>query len=99
MCWIQDIIRRRITSNKQENYQKTGQLLINARSEDAKKIIARTELFPEGGAMRDLTELLVELRTYYIDNKLTNGRSACYGGELALDVGRMKLGIEFRYTG
>jgi hypothetical protein len=49
--------------------------------------------------MRDLTELLVELRTYYIDNKLTNGRSACYGGELALDVGRMKLGIEFRYTG
>lgn len=31
---------------------------------------------PDGGAMRDLTEQLVELRTYYIENKLTNGRSA-----------------------
>ncbi|MFK3842528.1 hypothetical protein [Serratia sp. NPDC087055] len=34
--------------NEQENYQKIGQLLINAGPEDAKKIIARAELFPEG---------------------------------------------------
>lgn len=59
MCWIQDIIRRRIASNKQENYQKTGQLLINARSEDAKKIIARTELFPEGDGCK--------YEFYYVD--------------------------------
>jgi len=44
--------------------------------------------------MRDLKKLLVELRTYYIENNLTNGQSGCYG----LDVERMKLGIEFRYT-
>ncbi|RJF54106.1 hypothetical protein D4100_19230 [Serratia inhibens] len=59
MCWIQDIIRRWITINEQENYQKIGQLLINAGPEDAKKIIARTELFPEGDGCK--------YEFYYVD--------------------------------
>jgi hypothetical protein len=52
---------------------------------------------PDGRAMRDLTKLIVELRTYYVENNLTNGRPAWHGCEVTLDVERMKLGIEFRY--
>ncbi|WP_145593871.1 hypothetical protein [Yersinia aleksiciae] len=52
---------------------------------------------PDGRAMRDLTKLIVELRTYYVENNLTNGRPAWRGCEVTLDVERVKLGIEFRY--
>jgi hypothetical protein len=45
----------------------------------------------------ELMDCLVELRKYYVENNLTNGRPAWHGCEVTLDVERMKLGIEFRY--
>ncbi|MDN0122581.1 hypothetical protein QVN60_05115 [Yersinia aleksiciae] len=54
--------------------------------------------FTAGGrANTDMLRHLVELRTYYVENNLTNGRPAWRGCEVTLDVERMKLGIEFRY--
>lgn len=53
---------------------------------------------PDGRATGDLTDIIVELRTYYVENNLTNGRPAWLSCEVTLDVERMKLGIEFRYA-
>ncbi|XDY55932.1 hypothetical protein AB8W29_00395 (plasmid) [Cronobacter condimenti] len=50
-----------------------------------------------GRANTDILHYLVELRNYYIENNLTNGRPAWHGCEVTLDVDKMKLSIDFRY--
>lgn len=104
----------------QEIYKKIGQLLVDAGPLDAKKIVVRAEIFPEGDggkyefdyiddtgklnwfdpdgrAVGDLTELLVELRKYFITNELTAGIGIWSGCEISLAVERMKLSVEFIY--
>lgn len=50
-----------------------------------------------GRANTDILRYLVELRNYYIENNLTNGRPAWHGCEVTLDIEKMKLNIDFRY--
>lgn len=105
----------------QEIYQKIGQLLVDAGPTDARKIIVRAELFPEGDggkyefdyidgagvlnwfdpdgrAVGDLTELLVQLREYFASNGLTAGEGLWTGCEIDLSIDEMKLGVEFTYS-
>jgi len=53
---------------------------------------------PDGRAVGDLTEFLVQLSEYFIANKLTAGAGVWTGCEISLSVGEMKLGIEFIYS-
>ncbi|PAU63671.1 hypothetical protein [Pseudomonas indica] len=53
---------------------------------------------PDGRAVGDLTELLVQLRDYFSDNNLTAGESIWSGCVITLDVDGMKFGIEFNYS-
>ncbi|KRP65229.1 hypothetical protein TX23_26660 [Pseudomonas paralactis] len=101
-------------------YEKIGQLLIDAGPSDAKKIIARAELFaegdggsyefdyfnkagdlnwfdPDGRAVGDLTELLVQLRSHFVMNGLCAGEKAWSGCVVTLDVENIKINIEFKY--
>lgn len=58
----------------------------------------KTQWLTAGGrANTDILHYLVELRNYYIENNLTNGRPAWHGCEVTLDVKKMKLNIDFRY--
>lgn len=50
-----------------------------------------------GRVNTDILRYLVELRNYYIENNLTNGRPAWHGCEVTLDIEKMKLNIDFRY--
>ncbi|MCQ4317773.1 hypothetical protein EA797_21085 [Stutzerimonas zhaodongensis] len=52
---------------------------------------------PDGRAVGDLTELLVQLRDYFLINDLTAGKGAWSGCEISLAVDKMKLGIKFNY--
>ena len=52
---------------------------------------------PDGRAVGDLTELLVELREYYVENKLTAGEPVWTGCVISLDVNEMRFGVEFVY--
>jgi len=53
---------------------------------------------PDGRAVGDLTELLVQLREYMVTNNLTAGAGAWTGCEINLSVDEMKFGIEFSYN-
>lgn len=50
-----------------------------------------------GRANTDMLYCLVELRHYYVENNLTNGRPAWSGCEITFDIESMKLNIDFRY--
>ncbi|MGY3854664.1 hypothetical protein ACW5W8_17825 [Aeromonas aquatilis] len=52
---------------------------------------------PDGRAVGDLTELLVQLQKYFATNKLTNDMGIWSGCEIILIVEKMQLGIEFIY--
>lgn len=52
---------------------------------------------PDDWAVGDLTELLVQLRKYFVTNKLTSGIGIWSGCEISLVVEKMKLGVEFIY--
>ncbi|MFJ9990785.1 hypothetical protein ACIQSO_08600 [Pseudomonas putida] len=101
-------------------YEKIGQLLIDAGPSDAKKIIARAELFaegdggsyefdyynkagdlnwfdPAGRAVGDLTDLLVQLRSYFVMNGLCVGGKSWSGCAVTLDVENVKINIEYKY--
>jgi len=52
---------------------------------------------PDGRAVGDLTDILVELRDWYVANNLTTGQRAWVGCLISLDVQSMKIGIEFIY--
>ncbi|AVR65497.1 MULTISPECIES: hypothetical protein [Pseudomonas aeruginosa group] len=51
---------------------------------------------PDGRAVGDLTELLVQLRDYFSANNLTAGEGGA-GCVIKLHVDEMKFGIEFNY--
>ena len=105
---------------EQEIYQKVAQLLVYAGPLDARTIVVRAEVFPEGDGGKYefdyiddtnklnwfdpdgrgvgyLTALLVELRKYFINNKLTTGFDIWSNCEISLAVETMQLGIEFTY--
>ncbi|KTB56531.1 hypothetical protein AO067_02985 [Pseudomonas viridiflava ICMP 13104] len=50
-----------------------------------------------GRANTDMLDLLVELRKWYIKNKLTADLPAWNGCEVTLDLANEKLGIDFTY--
>jgi len=52
---------------------------------------------PDGRAVGDLTELLVQLRKYFATS-LTPGAGVWTGCEICLSVDDMKFGIEFTYV-
>lgn len=52
---------------------------------------------PDARAVGDLTKLLVKLREYYLENKLTAGEPAWTGCVISLNVDEMKFGVEFIY--
>ena len=52
---------------------------------------------PDGRAVGDLTELLVQLRKYFATKNLTAGAGVWTGCEMCLSVDDMKFGIEFTY--
>lgn len=104
----------------QEIYQKIGQLLVDAGPREAKKLIARVKLFPEGDggkyefdyvaeagvlnwfdpdgrAVGDLTDLLLQLREYFVTYKLTAGEGVWTGCEICLIVDEMNVEIKFAY--
>ena len=106
--------------NEQRLYEKIGQLLIDAGPSDAKKIIARAELFaegdggsyefdyfdkagdlnwfdPDGRAVGDLTDLLVQLRRCFVLNGLCTDEKSWSGCTVSLDVENIKVNIEFKY--
>lgn len=54
--------------------------------------------FTAGGrANTDILELLTELRSWYVENKLTGGQSAWSGCEVILDLVKVKISIDFVY--
>ena len=54
--------------------------------------------FAAGGkANTNMLHCLVELRNFYINNNLTNGRPGWSGCEITFDIEKMKLGIDFKY--
>lgn len=52
---------------------------------------------PDGRAIGDLTDQLVRLKHYFIDNTLTNGQSIWHGCEVILDLEKGKIHIDFKY--
>ncbi|KAA1174529.1 MULTISPECIES: hypothetical protein [Photorhabdus] len=52
---------------------------------------------PDSKAPGDLTELLVQLRSFFVDNNLTNGKPAWSGCEITVDLDKMKINIDFKY--
>lgn len=52
---------------------------------------------PDGRAVGELTEFLVQLREYFYTYELTAGAGIWSGCEINLTVEDMKLGIEFTY--
>ena len=54
--------------------------------------------FTAGGrANTDMLDLLIELRSWYVENKLTAGLSAWCGCEVTLDLVKAKISIDFIY--
>ncbi|CAI8816966.1 MULTISPECIES: hypothetical protein [Pseudomonas] len=54
--------------------------------------------FTAGGRVNtDMLKLLVELRHWYFQNKLTAGMSAWSGCEVMIDLVERKVGVEFIY--
>ncbi|CNJ74408.1 hypothetical protein [Yersinia aldovae] len=45
----------------------------------------------------ELMDCLIQLRNYYVENDLTNGRPAWRSCEVKLNVENMKLSIDFQY--
>jgi len=52
---------------------------------------------PDGRAIADLTDALVELKKYFIDNKMTNGMTVWSKCEITLDVPKEKINIRVQY--
>ncbi|MET3454837.1 hypothetical protein [Pseudomonas kilonensis] len=52
---------------------------------------------PDSKAVGDLTELLVELRSYYIGNGLCQAGTAWSSCTVTLDVEKMKISIDYNY--
>lgn len=54
--------------------------------------------FTAGGrANTDIFDLLTELRSWYVNNKLTGGQPAWTGCEVTLDLVKVKISIDFVY--
>lgn len=54
--------------------------------------------FTAGGrANTDILDLLTELRSWYLENKLTAGLPAWSGCEVTLDLVKVKISIDFIY--
>lgn len=54
---------------------------------------------PDGRAVGDLTDLLVQLRGYFFANNLCAGGQVWSGCVVTLNVEEMKLSVEFKYDG
>lgn len=52
---------------------------------------------PDGRAVGDLTDLLVQLRSHFIAQNLTAGAPVWTGCEIHLSIDIMKFGIDFTY--
>lgn len=52
---------------------------------------------PDGRAVGDLTDLLVELKHYFNMNEMYMGRKRWSECVITLDVERIKIGIKFKY--
>lgn len=52
---------------------------------------------PDGKAINDLTDILEDLRSFYIDNIKSGKNSFWYGCEITLDLETMKINIDFKY--
>ncbi|MBQ0215524.1 hypothetical protein OSB94_12965 [Proteus vulgaris] len=52
---------------------------------------------PDGKAINDLTDILEDLRSFYIDNIKSEKESFWHGCEITLDLETMKINIDFKY--
>lgn len=52
---------------------------------------------PVSEARDDLFSALFELKQYYLDNNLTNGKPIWVGGIMTVDIENSKISIEFKY--
>lgn len=52
---------------------------------------------PDGRAVGDLTDKLVKLKHYFIDNNLTNGQPIWNDCEVTVDLEKNKIHIDFQY--
>lgn len=52
---------------------------------------------PDANATSDLRKVLVELRKFYINNNLTNGKPIWHGCEVVVDLEKNKIHVDFKY--
>ena len=52
---------------------------------------------PDGRAVGDLTDELIKLKHYFIDNNLTNGKPIWHGCEVIVDLEKNKIHVDFKY--
>ncbi|CAM3912857.1 immunity protein YezG family protein [Xenorhabdus thuongxuanensis] len=52
---------------------------------------------PDARAVSDLTDLLEELRSFFIENKQSQETPFWHGCTISLDVEKMKLNMDFKY--
>ncbi|WP_349305369.1 hypothetical protein [Serratia plymuthica] len=52
---------------------------------------------PDGRAIADLTDALIELKNFFIDNNLTNGMPVWSKCEITVDVPEEKINIKVQY--
>lgn len=59
---------------------------------------ANTQWFTAGGLVNSaMLHYLVELRKYYIEHQLTNGKAIWEACEASFDIEKMKIIIDFKY--
>lgn len=56
------------------------------------------EGFSGSDVIDEVLKLLVELKKYYLDNNLTNGQPIWLGCEVSVDLEKMKIHFDMKYT-
>lgn len=58
----------------------------------------RVSFLPEESIEQDLKVLFLNLKKFFIDNNLTNGLPAWLGCEVSVDLEKMKIHFDMKYT-
>ena len=58
----------------------------------------REESISGSDIIDEMLKLLVELKQYYLDNNLTNGQPIWLGSEVSVDLEKMKIHFDMKYT-
>ncbi|WP_233239090.1 hypothetical protein [Bordetella sp. LUAb4] len=52
---------------------------------------------PDGDAVDDLTDALIEYKTFFLENNLTNGREVWSKCEITVDVSQKKISFDLQH--